>query len=497
MPDNISFKGMTAGQMLRAARESRGLSVDDVCEKLKIRHAVIEALENDQSSSLKMAPVFVKGHARALAEHLGVPADIFKSALDSGAAYSPSPMLQDEAKLAEVASMDDKNSSERKKSSASGSKEQSGANRVFVLGAMAAAACGCLYFALAGGQPPVSDESQPKSDVKVDVYEFEGMADIDVSKVDSENFDPNAYAPTADLTADSIKNRPQEARLEEFRAMQQGKEVPLTAVTGQTAKEPSPDSLSDAKSEPKAQGKEDEVTAPSSEKIKVETPSADEKHALADEKTKIKNAVKAEAPKGEDPNAPKKLIQDELLDIPQEGEIEVAIPMNEASAGREAEKKEQKPDEAQIVSEKHEPAKIKSEDAASDAASDKKQEQIQQDAADAGSVTKDIVSKEAQKSALKPEGSRSKGTLEIDKADSYKISFSFKDECWVEVKSAGKVVASKLNPAGSSLEATAQEAPVSLKFGAPQAVVLSINGKPVDLSGAKPGSLYRLEISAK
>ena len=62
------------GAWLREGRESAGLGVEAVAAALHLDPGVITALEGDDFSALG-APVFVKGHLRALAGHVGLDVD--------------------------------------------------------------------------------------------------------------------------------------------------------------------------------------------------------------------------------------------------------------------------------------------------------------------------------------------------------------------------------------------------------------------------------------
>ena len=71
-PDNGGTGGFSPGQRLRAAREDRGMSVDEVAHDLRLDRDVILALEEDDFDRLG-APVFVKGYLRSYARLLNVP----------------------------------------------------------------------------------------------------------------------------------------------------------------------------------------------------------------------------------------------------------------------------------------------------------------------------------------------------------------------------------------------------------------------------------------
>lgn len=62
----------TIGQKLREARETLGLTQQDVAEHLCLRVATIIDLEND-ANSMKLAPTFINGYIRAYARYVNLP----------------------------------------------------------------------------------------------------------------------------------------------------------------------------------------------------------------------------------------------------------------------------------------------------------------------------------------------------------------------------------------------------------------------------------------
>jgi cytoskeleton protein RodZ len=60
------------GEQLTAARKARKLDIERVARELKLDVAVIEALENDDSTALPAA-IFVKGYLRSYARLVGLP----------------------------------------------------------------------------------------------------------------------------------------------------------------------------------------------------------------------------------------------------------------------------------------------------------------------------------------------------------------------------------------------------------------------------------------
>ncbi len=64
----------TLGELLRSARENRGLSVEDVATRTKIRNSYIENLEDNSLEGLPQE-VFIKGFLRNLARLYGLEAD--------------------------------------------------------------------------------------------------------------------------------------------------------------------------------------------------------------------------------------------------------------------------------------------------------------------------------------------------------------------------------------------------------------------------------------
>ncbi len=62
------------GARLREARESRGLSIDQVEDDLRVRRAILEALEEDRYGDLP-AMAYTRGIVRSYAKYLGLPGD--------------------------------------------------------------------------------------------------------------------------------------------------------------------------------------------------------------------------------------------------------------------------------------------------------------------------------------------------------------------------------------------------------------------------------------
>jgi cytoskeleton protein RodZ len=60
------------GARLRAARESQGLSIEDVADRLRLNEALVLAMEEDRFGLLG-APVFARGHLRNYAALVGAP----------------------------------------------------------------------------------------------------------------------------------------------------------------------------------------------------------------------------------------------------------------------------------------------------------------------------------------------------------------------------------------------------------------------------------------
>ena len=71
------------GARLAAARQAAGLSVDDLCQRIKLSPRQIEALENDQLDQL--GPAFVRGFVRSYARAVGLDGDELVSELSGQA----------------------------------------------------------------------------------------------------------------------------------------------------------------------------------------------------------------------------------------------------------------------------------------------------------------------------------------------------------------------------------------------------------------------------
>jgi len=88
---------LSIGQTLRAAREARGMSLDEVAAHLRLMHRQIEAMESDDFASLGQT-VFARGFVRNYARLLGLaPEDLL--ARMGGAPAEAAPITQAEPPL--------------------------------------------------------------------------------------------------------------------------------------------------------------------------------------------------------------------------------------------------------------------------------------------------------------------------------------------------------------------------------------------------------------
>jgi cytoskeletal protein RodZ len=71
------------GVQLRRAREERGLSIEEVADRLRLSEALVLAMEEDRFGLLG-APVFARGHLRNYAALVGAPEKPVLEAFDVG-----------------------------------------------------------------------------------------------------------------------------------------------------------------------------------------------------------------------------------------------------------------------------------------------------------------------------------------------------------------------------------------------------------------------------
>ena len=69
------------GARLRAAREARGFSIEEVADRLRLSAALVLAMEEDRLGLLG-APVFARGHLRNYAVLVGAPEREIMAACD-------------------------------------------------------------------------------------------------------------------------------------------------------------------------------------------------------------------------------------------------------------------------------------------------------------------------------------------------------------------------------------------------------------------------------
>src|SRR5512135_405358 len=78
------------GQILRGAREARGVTLDDAAVRLRLMHRQIEAMERNDFESLGQ-PVFARGFVRNYARLLGLAPEPLLARMD-GAPAEPAPV---------------------------------------------------------------------------------------------------------------------------------------------------------------------------------------------------------------------------------------------------------------------------------------------------------------------------------------------------------------------------------------------------------------------
>jgi cytoskeleton protein RodZ len=74
---------MSAGQMLRAARTGRGMTLDDLAEATKLRASILSAMEEDDFSHCG-GLVYARGQLRAMAPVLGLDPEDLVDAFNAG-----------------------------------------------------------------------------------------------------------------------------------------------------------------------------------------------------------------------------------------------------------------------------------------------------------------------------------------------------------------------------------------------------------------------------
>lgn len=79
---------MSAGEMLSAAREARGLSLDDLADATKLRASILSAMEHDDFSHCG-GLVYARGQLRAMAPVLGLDPDDLLEAFNRGLSQHP------------------------------------------------------------------------------------------------------------------------------------------------------------------------------------------------------------------------------------------------------------------------------------------------------------------------------------------------------------------------------------------------------------------------
>jgi cytoskeleton protein RodZ len=84
------FDRQNIGSRLRAAREAKGLTINDLADQTRVRVAALEAIEAGDFARLP-EPIYVQSYLRAFAQAVGVPVEPVLEAFRRGAPSVPAP----------------------------------------------------------------------------------------------------------------------------------------------------------------------------------------------------------------------------------------------------------------------------------------------------------------------------------------------------------------------------------------------------------------------
>jgi cytoskeleton protein RodZ len=79
---------MSVGQMIQSARTARGMSLDDLAQRTKLRASILSAMEHDDFSHCG-GRVYARGQLRAMAPVLGLDPDDLVDEFDRGVPERP------------------------------------------------------------------------------------------------------------------------------------------------------------------------------------------------------------------------------------------------------------------------------------------------------------------------------------------------------------------------------------------------------------------------
>jgi cytoskeleton protein RodZ len=181
-PDSTSRFSDNPGAALRAAREGRGLTIQDLTRTTKIAGTTLVALEQNHVEKLP-APIFTRGFVKAYAQEVGLDpdatADRYLAQLNAD--RGPSPLSKVSTKPALVASTHVEALREDKTARVLAAEDARPYGRIVPL----AAAIGLVFYiwSFSGGSPS-PDEAPVESDAIADAVPAAGQS-----------------APTADATA--------------------------------------------------------------------------------------------------------------------------------------------------------------------------------------------------------------------------------------------------------------------------------------------------------
>ncbi|MBQ8706465.1 MAG: helix-turn-helix domain-containing protein [Succinivibrionaceae bacterium] len=502
----------TPGEILNHAREQLGMSLQDVAGRLNLRASLIRDIEANRFNQPSMLKTFVKGYIRSYASLVNVDEKEVLRAFDALMQESEQTQLE----------IQQKQELERRRILRTNMIWSVSVFTLIVLGLLLVA---WVLFRIFSGEDEgqsgtVQYSNEPVSyGVRADPFEPSGIEEPREAFSQQELVPDEPSRYDRDLTSDSVVNRPEDVKQMEFEALQAqvraGKKPSLADV----------DTAGRSAADEKAQAR---LAAEESARLKAEAEARarDEADRKFRDEEAVKERLEQEKKRKAEAEARAKAQAEELKKKSEEarrvvenddatGEIDILGHVQQQQDQHNIQRKNDYESGKFAVSESLTDADdaageivISSSGAAAAQETASSSEppkplpkpQVQPDAAPAAqTAAADDPSAQMPDADGKIELNVVKkgavGSAALAAADRYSIVIRFSGECWVGIYAQKQTLVNKVYAAGAQAEVVLDALPAKVVVGAPQHAEVFVNGSPLELSTARSGIPYRIELS--
>lgn len=540
MDENVQVKDPTPGEILLSARENQGLTLEEVSRKLNLRPSLIRDIELNRFNQPNMMKTFIRGYMKSYAALVHVDEKSVLSAFDKM-------MKVSEESQQEIL---DRQERERRRVARVNLIWSTSVVTLIILGLLLVVYV--IYRILVPSEEGTTAQQVRSGEpvqIGVRLSEYNEAAppefpDPEVVPVPAEEL-PVPAADDTTLTADAVVNRPDEIRQMEFEALQaqyRAGRKPSLADVSTPAVKPAPDPRNDARAAQEQRALEEARAREEAEsRLKAEEQERklrEEASARAEESRKKAEAERRQAEEQQIRQREEEMrrlaaerMATDLADAQEDGTGEIDIAghvqklqdqhnqqrQNAFAASLEAGGQDDGDDGLPVASDGSGEIQLSAgspETSPASARSANGAPPAPPAPAPAPASPQTAAAAPASEPAPAGQGSAGAGeavpvgdlipVAEIKKnaagravlsAGSHEIRIVFSGDCWTGISAGGKSLLNRTYAAGGEASLTLEALPAKIVLGAPQTAQVYIDGRKVDLAGARSGSPYRVELT--